>query len=88
MGQDRSHTVEAAEISDQAKGTPAFTFEFEVFRTSTFVILKDAAGSAAGQFEIASESWDALIEHSSRVRSADKAAAAAEDPRMWEGGQA
>ncbi len=72
MGQDRSHTVEAGEISTPGKGTPAFTFEFAVFRTSTFVVLRDAAGTVVGHFDITSGDWDALIKHSSRVRDADR----------------
>jgi hypothetical protein len=70
MGQNRSHTVKATEIS--ADSTPAFTFEFAVFRTSTFVILKDAAGSVVGHFDITCGDWDELVAHSNRVRSADR----------------
>ena len=69
----RGYTVASSEISHATdKTAPVYSLEFEVYRSSTFLVVNDEKGNRVAHLDIEHDDWDALVRHTNRVRRADK----------------
>lgn len=75
MSTNREHVTKARDTTQPDNQAATRSLAFEVYRSTTFVVIRDEHGRLVAHLDIDSGDWDALMHHTSQVRRADQAQA-------------
>lgn len=78
MSMNRAHTITAHDTTRPGDEAATYSLTFEVFRTTTFVIIRDEHGRTVAHLDITSADWNQLARFTGNVRQADQAEADSE----------